>query len=98
MITFDISVKNNILYADNFMDLVVFDISNLSKVQVVNIEEGILPYYTSFPTEVDYYQSNLFPATDDEFIAYYETVYMEREEAENNPDIFNWNTVLFLET
>ncbi|MCT4629767.1 hypothetical protein [Winogradskyella sp.] len=92
----DISVKNNILYADNFMDLVVFDISDLSNIQMVNVEEDILPYYATFPNEVLYYQSNVYPTDNDEFVAYYDTVYMEREEAENNPDIYGWNSDIFL--
>ncbi|WP_299364816.1 hypothetical protein [Winogradskyella sp.] len=92
----DISVKNNILYADNFMDLVVFDISDIENIQMVNVEEDMLPYYATFPDDVSYYQSN-FSVGEDEFIAYYTTVYMERDEAENNPDIYNWDTNLFLE-
>ncbi|WP_299521683.1 hypothetical protein [Winogradskyella sp.] len=94
----DISIKNNILYADNFMDLVVFDISNLSNVELVNVEEDILPFYATFPNEVDYYQTDIFPTNDDEFIAYYETVFTERDEAESNPNIYNWDSEVFLDT
>ncbi|WP_347925717.1 hypothetical protein [Pontimicrobium sp. SW4] len=92
----DISIKNDILYADNFMDLVVFDISDLSSIQLVNIEEDILVYYAVFPEDVSYYQTSVFPINDDEFIADYATVDMKRTEVENNPDIYHWESfVLF---
>ncbi len=91
----DISVKNDILYADNFMDLVVFDISNVSDIQLVNVEEDMLTYYATFPEDILYYQSNIFPTNEDDFIADYEIVLMERTEVENNPDIQNWNSEIF---
>ncbi|MEO1032850.1 MAG: hypothetical protein AAFX55_15680 [Bacteroidota bacterium] len=92
----DISIKNNILYADNFMDLVVFDINNLNAIQMVNVEEDMLPYYATFPTDASYFQSS-FSINEDEFVAYYTTIYMERQEAENDPAIYNWDFGLFLE-
>lgn len=91
----DISVKNNILYADNYMDLVVFDISDLSNIQLVNTEEDMLPYYATYPNDILYYQGNVYPATEDEFIAGFTTVQMEREIADNDPNIFNWNNDVF---
>ncbi|MDB4181023.1 hypothetical protein N9611_02095 [Flavobacteriaceae bacterium] len=92
----DISVKNDILYADNFMDLVVFDIGNISDIQLVSIEEDVLLYYETFPEDFMYYQHNIFPSNEDEFIADYTTVYMERTEVENNPDIY-WNSISIFE-
>ncbi len=93
----DISVKNNILYADNYMDLVVFDISDLSNIQLVNTEEDMLPHYATFPNDVLYYQGNLYPASEDEFVAGYTTVQMTREEVESNVNIYDWSTDVFLE-
>lgn len=93
----DISVKNNILYADNYMDLVVFDISDLSNIQLVNTEEDMLPYYATFPDDVLYYQGNVYPASEDEFVAGYTTVQMTREEVESNVNIYDWSTDVFLE-
>lgn len=92
----DIAVKNDILYADNFMDLVVFDISNISDIQLVNVQEDMLEFYAVFPDDSMYYQSNIFPADEDEFIAGYATVLMEKSEVENNPDMY-WNAMSFLE-
>ncbi len=92
----DISVKNDILYTDNFMDLVVFDISNISDIQLVNIEEDMLSYYAMFPDDSMYFQYNISPSNEDEFVAEYTTVYMERTEVENNPDIY-WNSISIFE-
>lgn len=93
----DISIKNDILYADNFMDLVVFDISNVSSIQLVNVEEDMLYYYAVFPEDSMYYQSNIYPSNEDEFVADYVTVYMERAEVEENPDMF-WNSISIFES
>jgi hypothetical protein len=93
----DISVKNDILYADNFMDLVVFDISNVSAIQLVNVQEDMLYYYATYPDDVLYYQ-DVYPTTEDEFIANYTIVEMERIEAENDSNIYFWGSDIFLET
>ncbi|RED45512.1 hypothetical protein DFQ10_102385 [Winogradskyella eximia] len=93
----DISVKNDILYADNFMDLVVFDISNVSDIELVNVEEDMLLYYATFPEDSLYYQSNIYTSNEDEFVAEYTTIYMERTEVENNPEMF-WNSFSIFES
>lgn len=94
----DISIKNNILYADNYMDLLVFDISNISDIQLVNVEEDLLTHYALFPNDVSYYQTNVYPENDDEFIAYYESMDMLRSQVEDNPNIENWDVEIWLNT
>ena len=94
----DISIKNSILYADNFMDLVVFDIGNLSDILLVNVEEDMLDYNASFPDDVAYYQSDVYPNTEDEFVANYTTIDMEREVVEANANIHHWNTEISVGT
>ena len=91
----DISIKNNILYADNFMDLVVFDINNISDIQLINTEEDMLTYYATLSEDVLYYQSNIYPTNDEEFIAEYETVIMERTDVENDQYIYEWSSDVF---
>ncbi|WP_138433547.1 LVIVD repeat-containing protein [Winogradskyella algicola] len=91
----DISVKNDILYADNYMDLVVFDISNMSNIQLVNTEEDMLPFYADYPSDVSYFQGVEYPASEDEFIAGYTTIEMERSVVENDPNIYSWNDDVF---
>jgi len=56
----DISVKNNFLYADSFIDLVVFDISDINNIKLVNRLKDVFPYYLSVPqnTEVDWQTLN----------------------------------------
>lgn len=90
----DISVKNDILYADNYMDLVVFDISNISDIQLVNIEEDMLFFYATFPSDLAYYH-DIYPTNEDEFIASYIIVDMERTEVENNENIYNWTSEIW---
>lgn len=46
----DIAIKNNFLYADNTIDLVVVDLSELpNKVNVVARKEGVFPPMTTAP-------------------------------------------------
>ena len=45
----DIAIKDNYLYADNFMDLTVFDISNLDQIEIVQTVENSVTYYPELP-------------------------------------------------
>lgn len=49
----DMAIKNNILYADSYVDLVAIDISDINNPKEVNRVEGILPY-TLPPYNEDY--------------------------------------------
>ena len=40
----DIAVKNNILYADSYVDLVALDVSDITKIKEVNRLKDIYPY------------------------------------------------------
>lgn len=40
----DIAVRSNILYADSYIDLVAFDISDVNNIQEINRIEGVFPY------------------------------------------------------
>jgi len=44
---FDIAVKNNILYADSYVDLLSIDISDLSNIKLINRLEGAFPNYNT---------------------------------------------------
>ncbi len=51
---FDLAVKGNYLYADSFIDLLVFDISDVNNVKEVRRVENVFPIYSSytgFPAE-----------------------------------------------
>lgn len=44
---YDLAIRGNILYADSYVDLVAFDLSNLSKIKEVNRIEGLFNNYTT---------------------------------------------------
>nr|WP_315150268.1 hypothetical protein [uncultured Flavobacterium sp.] len=46
----DIAVKDQMLFADSFTDLVVFDISNIRKIVEKNRLNNVFPHYTVYPT------------------------------------------------
>nr|WP_297919297.1 hypothetical protein [uncultured Allomuricauda sp.] len=49
----DISIKDNFLYADSIMDLIVLDISDITDIQQVNRLENVLREGVIFPFEAD---------------------------------------------
>ncbi len=49
----DISVKDDYLYADSIMDLMVFDISDITNIKTVNRLENVLQQYVVWPVEAD---------------------------------------------
>ncbi|PLK45589.1 hypothetical protein [Emticicia sp. TH156] len=51
----DISIKGNILYADNADDLVTIDISDLQKIKVLKRIEKAFPF-PSFPNEIGWFE------------------------------------------
>jgi hypothetical protein len=50
----DIAIKNEILYADSYVDLVAIDISDVSAPKEVHRVEDIFPYTTPTPENEDY--------------------------------------------
>ncbi len=50
----DIAIKNNILYADSYVDLVAIDISTISNPIEVSRVEDVFPYTTPVPENEDY--------------------------------------------
>lgn len=49
----DIAVKNNILYADSYVDLVAIDVSDVNKIKEVNRLKDVYPYAVP-PTDNEY--------------------------------------------
>lgn len=58
----DIAVKGNYLYADNFVDLLVFDISNINNITLVETVENSIAFFPTYPTEAEYYDYTVNPA------------------------------------
>ena len=59
----DIAVKGNYLYADNFIDLLVFDISNVNNITLVKTVENSLYFNPTYPFEAEYYDYSITPNT-----------------------------------
>ncbi len=57
----DIAVKGNYLYADNFVDLLVFDISNINNITLVQTVENSIAFFPTYPTEAEYYDYTIYP-------------------------------------
>ena len=62
----DIAVKDQMLFADSFTDLVVFDISNIRKIVEKNRLKDVFPHYVIYPTidnnlPVQYENQNVSP-------------------------------------
>jgi hypothetical protein len=51
----DIAVKGNYLYADNFVDLLVFDISNIENITLVETIENSVSFNPAFPDTAEFY-------------------------------------------
>lgn len=52
----DISVRDGFLYADSYVDLVVFDISDINNIQLVNTLENVFPnFYFNFIDGADWF-------------------------------------------
>ncbi|WP_298139911.1 hypothetical protein [Flavobacterium sp.] len=61
----DISVKGNYLFADNFVDLLVFDISNINNITLVKTVENSLYFNPIYPSDALYYDYTQNPAEDE---------------------------------
>jgi hypothetical protein len=57
----DIAVKGNYLYADNFVDLLVFDISNIANITLVKTVENAIQFNPVYPNDALYYDYTVTP-------------------------------------
>lgn len=55
----DISVKGNVLYADSYMDLVYFDITDVTTISQLGRLENVLPVNFNWPVADDYATQNI---------------------------------------
>ncbi len=84
----DISVKENFLYADSLMDLVVLDLSNINDIKQVNRLENVLYNNIFWPFEADIIEHEAYDYNT-EILVGWETVTERRliEEVEQNRGI-----------
>ncbi len=51
----DIAVKDDRLYADNFVDLVVFDISNMLNITQIQTLQNVFDFFPQYPENAEFY-------------------------------------------
>jgi len=67
----DIAIKDEKLYADNGMDLVVFDISDINKISEIGRVQNVFPnYYTTAPENVSYVDFDNFDPSQEVIVGY----------------------------
>ena len=66
----DIAVKGNYLYADNYIDLVVFDISSISTITLVQTVENAFDFYPTYPEEAEFYDFTQYPGENELIVGY----------------------------
>jgi len=89
----DISVKNDLLYADSLTDLVVIDISDLEAIKVINRLENVLNGYVNWPTEVDVFENTNYDY-DTELLIGWQTVTERRLISETQNRFGGWDFAL----
>lgn len=61
----DIAVKNNTLYADNYTDLTVFDISDIHNIHLIQTVEDAVSFYPSYPDSAEFYDYTVTAGPDE---------------------------------
>ncbi|WP_298498087.1 hypothetical protein [uncultured Algibacter sp.] len=83
----DISVKNNFLYADSATDLVVFDISDINNIFIVERLKDVFNVYDyDVPVEAELVEYGNYNYDEDVIVGW--TLTTERRKKENNIDFF----------
>ncbi|MCF6128624.1 hypothetical protein L1S35_03000 [Flavobacterium sp. AS60] len=77
----DISVKGNYLFADNFVDLLVFDISNIQNITLVRTVENTIGFSPVYPDDAEFYDYTVHP-TGDEIITGFAIEMRDRPDAQ----------------
>jgi len=79
----DIAVKGNYLYADNFVDLVVFDLSDINDITQVQTLENVIDFYPVFPEEAEFLAYDTYPAEGEIMVGFS----IETRNRPNNTDL-----------
>lgn len=66
----DIAIKGNYLYADNFVDLLVFDISNIGNISLAQTVENSFNFSPVFPEDAEFYDSSIAVNADEIITGY----------------------------
>ncbi|WP_456868229.1 LVIVD repeat-containing protein [Galbibacter sp. BG1] len=93
----DMEIKGDYLYVDSYMDLVVFDISNLTEIKEVERLEDVFPYYAPYPVDATYINYNTYPQ-DQKAIVVGWNIKEERRKIEDNPVYYDVSNAAFSES
>ena len=77
----DIAVKGDYLFADNFVDLLVFDISNIQNITLEKTVQNSIGFNPVFPDDAEYYDYTVYP-TGDEIITGFTIEMRDRPETQ----------------
>lgn len=77
----DIAVKNNYLFADNFVDLLVFDISNINNITLARTVPNVIGFSPAYPEDAEYYDYTV-TQTGDEIITGFTIELRDRPEGQ----------------
>jgi len=78
----DIAVKGNYLYADNFVDLLVFDISDIGNILLVQTIENSIVFNPSYPETAEFFDYQIY-ANQGEIITGYRLETRNRPQGQN---------------
>jgi hypothetical protein len=84
---YDLAVKGNTLYADSFIDLIVFDISDVSNITETKRLENIFSNYTSFGMTLDLQKGLVTEWTEIKKVEVYES--------ECNSNVQPWGGIMY---
>jgi hypothetical protein len=84
---FDIAIKGNTLYADSYVDLIAFDISNINAIEETGRLEGVFKNYRSFGMPTDANCCVITSWTEQK------TVYLNESDCETN--LQSWGGVYY---
>jgi len=66
----DIAVKGDYLYADNYVDMLVFDISNPLNIQLVQTLPNVVTFYPAYPDNAEFYDYESVPGPNEIITGY----------------------------
>ncbi|WP_333877663.1 LVIVD repeat-containing protein [Flavobacterium sp.] len=77
----DISVKGNYLFADNYVDLLVFDISDMQNITLVKTVENAIVFTPAYPEDAEFYDYTVVPG-EGEIITGFTVEWQQRPEGQ----------------
>lgn len=78
----DIAVKGNHLFADNYFDLLVFDISDINTISLEQTLENVIDFYPIYPNEAEFYDYETY-ANENEILVGFNLEYKEKPDSKD---------------